>query len=78
MTCVNENLGFPDAVDANVCPKSTLVAVTPAAKPQNARVGTSHLPLSGDWQLRGGCQTSQTVVFIQVSVSSSGLGSYQC
>jgi hypothetical protein len=78
MIGVHENLGVAHAVDANVRPKPTSMAANLAAKHQKPCAGTSHLPLSDDWRLGGGCRASQTVVFIQVSVSSSGLGSDQC
>jgi hypothetical protein len=78
MIRVYENPSVPDVVDANVCPRTISMAVTSAAMPQKARVGTSHLPLAGDWKLRGVYRASQTVVFIQVSVSVSSFGSDPC
>lgn len=78
MICVYENFVVPDAVNANVCPKTISMAATAAAKHQKARAEVSELPSSGDSRVWGSSRESETGVFIQVSVSSSGFGSGQC
>jgi len=78
MICVYENLVVPDAVDANVCPQTTSRVVIFAAKHEKTRTEVSPLPASGDLRFWGSSRASETVVFIQVSVISNGLGSGQC
>ena len=78
MICVYEILVLPDAVKANVCPKTISTPVVSAAKRQKARAEVSPLPSPGDSRLWGSRWAPETVVFIQVSVISNGLGSGQC
>lgn len=78
MIGVYEILVLPDAVKANVCPKTISMAVVSAAKRQNARAEVSQLPSPGDSRLWGSRWAPEAVVFIQVSMSASGLGSGQC
>jgi hypothetical protein len=78
MIRIYENLVVPDAVDANVCPKTTSMAATSEAKRQKARAEASHPHRWGDWKVRRGGRVCETAVFIQVSVSASGFGSDPC
>jgi hypothetical protein len=78
MICVYENLVVPGVVKANVCLETTLMAVISAAKHQKGRAEVSQPPSSGDSKLWSSRRAYETVVFIQVSVSSRGLGSGRC
>ena len=78
MICVYENLVVPDAGKVNVCPKTSSLAATSGVKRQKTRAEVAKLPSSGDLTLSSSRRVSETVVFIQVSVSSRGLGSGQC
>jgi hypothetical protein len=73
-----QNLVVPDAVKGNVCLRTTPGAGISAAKHHKARAEVLQRCSSGGLGLWSSRWASKTALFMQVSVSSRGIGSDPC